>query len=233
MTGRPRFRRNARRMVLAGLLAMALGVASAAPAGAADNIAVSINTKDGYSVWSFAFKVTRVMNDVVDESNAAAAASSCTDCQNIAVALQVVLIMGDASVITPTNLALALNVDCTSCETLASAYQWIFTTGGVVRFTAEGNQRIAEIRRAFLELLKNAENLTLEEIQAQIEELTAQLADVLQTELVPAGPSAAPTPPAPPATTTPAPPPSSPTTSGSSPSPSPSPSESVSPSPSP
>lgn len=214
-------------LVVAGALAMTMSQLATAPAGAADNVAVTINTKDGFSVWSFAFKVTRVMGDVVDESNAAASVSSCTDCQSVAVALQVVLIMGEASLIAPTNLALALNVNCTSCETLASAYQWVFTTGGPVRFTAEGNRRLAEIRRAFIKLLANAENLTLAELQAQIGELASQLGEVIDTELLPAGP---PEEPATGSTPTPAPSSTTPTTE---PATSPSPSESPSPSPSP
>ena len=218
-------------LLLATALAATMSQVPTGPAGAADNVAVTINTKDGFSVWSFAFKVTRVMQDVVDDSNAAAAVSSCTDCQSIAVALQVVLIMGEASVITPTNLALALNVNCTACETLASAYQWVFTTGGPVRFTAEGNRQLAEIRRAFLELLRNAENLTLAELQAEIAKLSEQLAEVVQTELLPAGPGDEPTTQP---TSEPAPSPEpSPTSTSSQPEPSPSPSESPSPSPSP
>ena len=213
-------------LLLATALAMTMSQVPTGPAGAADNVAVTINTKDGFSVWSFAFKVTRVMQDVVDDSNAAAAVSSCTDCQSIAVALQVVLIMGEASVIAPTNLALALNIQCTACETLASAYQWVFTTGGPVRFTAEGNRQLAEIRRAFLELLRNAENMTLAELQAAIDQLAEQLAQVIQTELLPAGPGDQP---ATEPTSEPAP---SPTSTPSSPGPSPSPSASPSPSPS-
>ena len=217
-------------MLVATALAATMSQVPTGPARAADNVAVTINTKDGFSVWSFAFKVTRVMKDVVDDSNAAAAVSSCTDCQSIAVALQVVLIMGEATVIAPTNLALALNIQCTACETLASAYQWVFTTGGPVRFTAEGNRRLAEIRRAFLELLKNAETLTLAELQAAIDELAEQLADVIQTELLPAGQGDQP---ATEPTSEPAPSPApSPTSTSSEPAPSPSPSESPSPSPS-
>ncbi|HEX2267474.1 MAG TPA: hypothetical protein VHI97_04635 [Actinomycetota bacterium] len=218
-------------LLLATALALTMSQVPTGPAGAADNVAVTINTKDGFSVWSFAFKVTRVMQDVVDDSNAAAAVSSCTDCQSVAVALQVVLIMGEASVIAPTNLALALNIECTACETLASAYQWVFTTGGPVRFTAEGNRQLAEIRRAFLELLRDAENLTLAELQAAIDELAQQLAQVIQTELLPAGQGGEPTTEP---TSEPAPSPApSPTSTSSSPDPSPSPSESPSPSPSP
>ena len=233
-TLRIRARRGTSLLLAAGL-ALTMSQVPSAPARAADNVAVTINTKDGFSVWSFAFKVTRVMQDVVDESNAAASVSSCTDCQSVAVALQVVLVMGEASVIAPTNLALALNVECTSCETLASAYQWVFTTGGPVRFTAEGNRRLAEIRRAFIELLANAENLTLAELQAQIDELSTQLDEVIETELVAAGQSGEPTPETTPATPTPTPTatPTTESTPTSEPSPSPSVSESPSASPSP
>ncbi len=222
--------RGGMRLLLAAVLAVTVFQLPAAPVRAADNVAVTINMKDGFSIWSFAFKVTRVMGDVVDDSNAAASVSSCTDCQSIAVALQVVLIMGEATVIAPTNLALALNVECTSCETLASAYQWVFTTGGPVRFTPEGNRRLAEIRRAFIELLANAENLTLADLQAQIDDLSEQLSDVVETQLLPAGESGSPTPGS---TPTPA-PTTSPTTSPTpESSPSSAPSDSASPSPSP
>lgn len=228
-TRRSRVRRGTSLLLAAGLV-MTMSQLPSAPAQAADNVAVTINTKDGFSLWSFAFKVTRTMQDVVDDANVAASVSSCVDCQSLAVALQVVLIMGDASVIAPTNLALAMNIACTSCETLASAYQWVFTTGGPVRFTAEGNRRLAEIRRAFIELLANADDLTPAEIQAQVAELAAELAGVIDTELVAAGPADTPSPGA---TSTPAPEPTPTPTSTSEPSPTPSPTESPSPSPSP
>src|ERR671930_337455 len=131
-----------RRSMLAMLLAFGI-TASTAGVAAADNIVVAINTKDGSSIFKFGFNITRVMGDVVDQANGAGAVSSCNDCQTVAVAIQVVLIMSDASVITPTNEAIALNIQCTSCETLASALQFVLSTGGPVHFTAEGNKEIA------------------------------------------------------------------------------------------
>ena len=88
-------------------------------------------------------------------------------------------------VFTPTNLALAINVDCDHCDTLASAYQDVLQTGGPVHFTAEGNQRLSAIRRSLHELRRD--DLTIFEIQARADELANELADVLSTELVPAG----------------------------------------------
>jgi putative peptide zinc metalloprotease protein len=154
------------------------------PAEAGDNAAVAVNLRDGSSKFQLAFKITRVNGDVVDSSNAAVAAASCSDCQTVAVALQAVLIFSDASVITPTNFAFAFNLDCERCYTLATAYQFVSTTG-IVRFTADGNRRIAEIRRQ-LQALRSAE-LSIEEIQARVDVLAGQLLDVMRTEIVSPG----------------------------------------------
>ena len=96
-------------------------------------------------------------------------------------AIQAVLILSDASVITPMNFAFAFNLDCERCYTLATAYQFVSTTGSV-RFTAEGNRRIAEIRRQ-LEALRNAD-LAIDEVQARVNVLAGQLLDVMRTELI-------------------------------------------------
>jgi putative peptide zinc metalloprotease protein len=191
-----------------------LGFSAAKPSIAhADNAAVAVNTKDGSSVFRFAFKVKKVMGDVVEEENAAVAFASCTSCRTMAIAVEIVLIMDDASVINPTNLALAINYECTLCETFAVAIQFVLTTGGPVHFTAEGNRLLAQIKHEFREL--GEQDLSFEEFQARIDELSEQLRQVLETELVPAGKSgdddgdegeAPPPPPAPeppPAETTP------------------------------
>jgi hypothetical protein len=99
--------------------------------------------------------------------------------------LQVVLVFSDPSEVTSTNLALAYNELCSACVAVAEAYQWVLTTGGVVHFTTEGNQRLAEIYRR-LHRLRNA-GLTLEQLQAELDEISAEIADVLATEIVPAG----------------------------------------------
>ena len=68
---------------------------------------------------------------------------------------------------TSQNLALAYNELCSYCVTVAEAYQWILTTGGVVRFTPEGNRRLAEIRKRLQEL-RGAE-LTVDQLQAELD----------------------------------------------------------------
>lgn len=204
-----------RRLATVVALALLGALAPAAPAAAqGDTTAVAINTKDGFDLFRLAFQVRRATQDTVDTGNGAVAYASCTDCQTVALAIQVVLISGyDSSTVAPENLAIAINQDCVLCDTLASAYQFVLTAEGNLRFTAEGSQRLAEIRRALLELKKG--DLSIEEIQAKVDALMDDLADVLSTELVPAGqggtqPNGSPTPAAPsesPAATT-APPPS-------------------------
>lgn len=202
---------------LAAALALLLPAAPAAAQG--DTTAIAINTKDGFALFRLAFQIRHVTQDVVDTSNAAVAYASCTDCQTIALAIQVVLIAGyDSSVVAPENLAIAINENCSLCDTLASAYQFVLTAEGTFRFTAAGSQRLAEIRRALLDLRHSG--LSGAEIQARVDTLMDGLAEVLATELVEVGPpvsSPAPT--------------ASPSPSSAAPTSTESPSESPSPSP--
>jgi putative peptide zinc metalloprotease protein len=161
----------------------------AAPAYAqGDTTAVAINTKDGFDLFRLAFQVRRTTADVVDTGNAAVAYASCTDCQTVALAIQVLLISGyDSSTVAPENLAIAINESCVACETLASAYQFVLTAEGMLHFTADGSRALAELRQALLGL--KGSDLPVEEIQAKLDALMDDLAAVLATELVPAGES--------------------------------------------
>jgi putative peptide zinc metalloprotease protein len=181
--------------LLLGALVLAASVAPAA-SGQGDTTAVAVNTRDGADVFRLAFSIRRVLSETVDTSNAAVAVSSCTDCQTVALAFQVLLLFEEPEVLTPENLALALNVECSLCDTLASAYQLVLTTGGPVHFTAEGNQLLADIHRRLLELRDSG--LSSFELQARVDTLYEALKQVVATELVPAGP----TPEAPPSSTT-------------------------------
>jgi putative peptide zinc metalloprotease protein len=187
--------------VLCGLTLAAVNPASAR---AQDNAAVAINTKDGTSIFRVAFKIARVNKEIVDNSNAAASWASCTDCQAIAAAFQIVLIFSDPDVVTPSNIALAVNWECTACVAFASAYQWVLTTDGPVHFTPEGNQLLAEVRKRLHELAQMDE-LTLEQLVAELEALAEIIRTVLENEMVSAGPppepAPAPAPEPPPATT--------------------------------
>lgn len=177
-----------RRLALLALVALlGLGFGVPAAARADDNAAIAINTKDGASIFKFAFSIRRVAGDVVDQTNGAVAYSSCTNCQTVAIAIEIVLVTGNPSVVTPTNIAIAINENCTLCISVADAYQWVIGTGGNVRFSAHGMQEIRRIVNAIRDLGK--EGLSAAEIQARLEDLVTQLAQVLAAELVAAGES--------------------------------------------
>ena len=178
--------------LIAVLFAAFVGGVPSAVAQGGDNTAVAINTKDGSSIFRFAFAVRHVMQDTVDQSNAAVAYASCTSCTTVAIAVEVVLIEDNASTITPANIAIAINQQCTLCTTFASAYQFILTTGGTVHFTAEGNRAIEEIRKEIQDL--QDQTLTVGELNTRLNALMQRLADVINTQLVPAGNAAAATP---------------------------------------
>ena len=140
-----------------------------------DNGAVAVNTRDNSFVFQFAFKVTRAGGDVVDAANGAAAVASCSYCETVAVAIQVVLVTGDPSTFTPTNVALAYNQGCNECTTLADAFQFVFGTGGLpAHLTAAGNRQ---------------SSLPPDELQSKIVALANEVYQVFSTQLV-TGPAA-------------------------------------------
>lgn len=171
--------------LVAAVLAL-LPVASApAAADGGDTTAVAINTRDGASVFRLAFQIRRIATGAIDQQNAAVAYASCTECQTVALAFQVVLAMGDTSVVTPENYAIAVNQDCSDCTTLAAAYQFVLGTNGAVRFTPDGSRALAELRLRLLQL-RDAD-LTPDEFLAELDAIAAELARILDEELLAAG----------------------------------------------
>src|SRR5918992_4043117 len=172
-------RLTTRVLLITSLILALLGAWPAAASAQGDTTAVAVNTKDGSSIFRLAFNVRRVAGEVVDQANAAVAFASCEDCRTVAVSLQLLLVMSDPDVVTPTNLALAVNQDCTSCETLVSAYQYVLGVGGPVHFDAEGNTELAAIREALRDLARESDDYELAEIQAEIDVLIERLGVVV------------------------------------------------------
>ena len=169
-------------LFLAALLAATLG-APMVPAGAQDNSAEAVNTKDGKSVFKLAFQVKKTMDGDVDATNTAIAFASCEDCKTVAAAIQVVLIAENPSSVDAENVAVALNYQCTECETLAAAYQFVFGTGEDVKFTPEGKRRLNELKQQFKDL-KHRDDLTLSQLSREIAVIAGEVAEVVDTELV-------------------------------------------------
>jgi putative peptide zinc metalloprotease protein len=150
-----------------------------------NTIALAINTKDGSDVFKVAFAIKRAMGDVVDNVNAAVAFASCTDCNTVAISIQAVLILNDPSVVTPTNVAIAINQECTLCETLAYAYQVILTEEGPIKFTKEGRREIQAISHE-LRGMKH-EGLSILEILARLDVLMDRFLLVMTEQIVEPG----------------------------------------------
>jgi putative peptide zinc metalloprotease protein len=163
---------------------VAAGFSAARPAFAhADNVAIAVNTKDGATVFKVAFAIRHVMNDVVDETNAAVAYNSCTDCASVAIAFELVLIEGSPHVVEPQNIAIAFNENCETCVAVAEAYQFVLGGGtGPLHFDSDGNRILAEIRKELHSLRK--EDLTIEQLQARLDAIAARIQDVLAHHLV-------------------------------------------------
>ena len=90
--------------------------------GSPINTAIVENTKDGSSVFKLAFQVRKIMgSETVEPGNAAVAIASCTNCQTVAIAVQIVFFIGSPTVFAPENAAVAVNAGCSFCDTLATA----------------------------------------------------------------------------------------------------------------
>jgi putative peptide zinc metalloprotease protein len=142
-----------------------------------DNQAVAINTQDGSTVYDVAFALVWVDDEWVEERNEAYAFASCRDCKTVAVAFQVILIVGDSNVIVPVNLAVAANYACESCVTHAVAMQLVATLTG-----APSEVVLDELVRVWSRLdhlEEDIANLSLEEIYAELATVEREILQVL------------------------------------------------------
>lgn len=93
------------------------------PPGPGDNQAMAIATRDNSTVYDVAFALVYADQDTVLNKNEAYAFASCKKCVAVAVAFQVVLVVGDAHVVAPQNISAAVSYNCIRCVTAALAIQ--------------------------------------------------------------------------------------------------------------
>jgi putative peptide zinc metalloprotease protein len=167
------------------VIATAFALAGGPAAHAGDSTAVAINTKDDSSIVKIVFDIERIVQGHdVDSGNAAAAVASCSSCETVAIAIQIVLASGNPVVVVPQNLAIAMNIDCNLCQTLAEAYQFVNVTPEPLMFTKDGQRRIKEIQKELHDLEKSG--LPIDQIHTRVGELTTEIQQIMKTELVPA-----------------------------------------------
>jgi putative peptide zinc metalloprotease protein len=153
--------------------------------GSVNNEVVLLNLTDGRFAHRARFGTARVTGGDVTNTNSAAATSSCSDCRTVAVAVQIVLVMRDSAYIAPRNQAVAINNSCLRCESYALAYQYVVSTGGIVHFTPEGQQRLAELEAQISHL--TASDLGFLELEARIDAIVEQMWSVVDEEVVRVG----------------------------------------------
>jgi len=112
-------------------------------------------------------QLNRIPGPTVAPENIAIAYASCTDCQTIAVALQIDLISRSASYVSPRNAAVAANAGCTRCYTVARAIQYVYSVDDPTVVP----QEVRELIRAMDQELHaiHSQQVSLPEAEARID----------------------------------------------------------------
>jgi putative peptide zinc metalloprotease protein len=147
------------------------------PPAEGDNQALAVATNDGSVTYDLAFALVWAEGDEVLNVNEAHAYASCSDCVAVAVAFQVVLIMDDAQVVVPQNLAVSANYDCYRCITAALASQLVLSVQ-----EEPGEEDLRSLSEVWSRLIEFAQGITshsLTEIIAELEAAKAKIVAIL------------------------------------------------------
>jgi putative peptide zinc metalloprotease protein len=164
----------------------------AAP-GPGDNQSMAIVTKDGGTAYDVSFALVWADNDTVLNRNEAYAFASCHTCRAVAVSFQVVLVVGQAHVVAPQNIAAAVSYHCFACITQALATQLVVTVPGPL--SAQATQQLNALWAQIVAFQQKLPSLTFAEIQSAITSFERQILAVVRPDLTTPGtaPSMAPT----------------------------------------
>ncbi len=143
-----------------------------------DNQALAVNTTDGTVKYNVAVAMVWVTGDEpVLNTNEAYAFASCADCVTVAVAFQVVLIVGEANVIVPQNLSGALNYECFECITASIASQLVVTIDSLP--DEERQIALADLWEEIMAFAETIPTRPLADVIAQLDEYKAQILEIL------------------------------------------------------
>ncbi|WP_458781147.1 zinc metalloprotease [Arthrobacter sp. D3-16] len=145
------------------------------------NQALAVNTTDGSVTYSVAFALVWAEDgEAVDSRNEAYAFASCTGCAAVAVAFQVVLIVGQADVIVPENLSAAANYNCLECLTYALASQLVLTLDGPL--SEAGMAQLTGLWAEIAEYGRSIQNVPLSEIQGRLAAFKEKITAIVQAD---------------------------------------------------
>ena len=151
-----------------------------APDAEDDNQAMAVNTKDGSSLYDVAFALVWADGDDAQQRNEAYAFASCTACRTVAVGFQVVLIVGQANVVVPENIAAAVNYECVLCVTYALAKQLVLTLPDALSPDA-----MADLNEVWAQLLafgERIEDVPLSQIQTELNKFAHAIKAIVERE---------------------------------------------------
>ena len=148
------------------------------PPEAGDTQALAVNTTDNSVVYDVALAMVWADGqEDVDNVNSANAFASCSDCVTVAISFQVVLVVGQADVVIPQNIAQAVNWDCFRCITAALASQLVITLDD-----APGEAELVALADIWADLAQFASTIygqPISAIEAQLEDFKAEILDIL------------------------------------------------------
>jgi putative peptide zinc metalloprotease protein len=153
------------------------------PAGGPRNEVRLENTENGRFKARASIRMHRIENDDVNPVNIAFAQAGCTDCQTIAVAVQVVFYKRGATNVHPENVALAANVGCTRCVTAARAIQYVIPVDDP---KSDVPPQVAQLIKdmdkelRFLASVKTIDQITSDAALARIQTVLDQYAELRQ-----------------------------------------------------
>ncbi len=146
-----------------------------------DNQAVATNTTDNTVDYAVAFAMVWADgSEPADNTNSSYALADCTNCAAVAVAFQVVFVVGQTDTAVPQNVAVAVNYDCTSCLTYSLAVQLFVTLDGPL-----SDEAMAQIDALWQEIMAYGATIAtvpLSEIQGQLTDYEEQLLAIVQAD---------------------------------------------------
>ena len=152
----------------------------AAPDAKDGNQAMAVNTTDGSSLYDVAFALVWADGTDAQQRNEAYAFASCTACRTVAVGFQVVLIVGQADVVVPENIAAAVNYECVLCVTYALAKQLVLTLPDALSPAA-----MSELNRVWAQLLAfgdHIQDVPLSQIHATLDDFAQAIKTIVEQD---------------------------------------------------
>jgi putative peptide zinc metalloprotease protein len=156
------------------------------PPGDGDNQALAVNTGDGSVRYDVSFALVWADGDTAVNRNEAYALASCQGCTTVAVAFQVVLLVGSVDVVVPQNIAAAVNYACLDCVTYALATQLVVSLDGPL--DADGQRELSTIWAELQDLAGAVPTMPLAELQDRLDEYESRIVAVVRANGEPGTP---------------------------------------------